>query len=724
MNEVKQVMSEPREQFESESPDSLMTGKVYSSTWRRKLFWPLVVGTILIWLIAAVGIIWLLYQYYQMSVTVSSSPTQVTQVTVAPTIAPLAPTIAAETEPTLIPTLMPTPTLPPVPTPTATQVSSAANFLAQAREALRMTLIQRDQQQAQAALDLLTQAEALDSSVANEATQLRSQLFFALDALDGTIYLTSENTSRWSLRTSDGQSLFNPIDLTISQDSLYLIDSNTLYRSTWPITNSSELVLTPILTPATRVGGYLIKEIFAVEATNTQNTVFVLDKANDLYRYDPVGGTWYLETVAAAQFNNPEPLYLNLGSYDNRIYILDPARNQIWRYPPSDAGPGVLPGVLPWLIKTGEPDVNSGIDLAVDGSVYVLQRDGTIVVYSPTEKLRFNLTVADSFCHVPGWGDLPLQPSAIFATEEGTMLHVADPGRRRVVTFDRSNGQLIRQFVAPDNLDFSTLRSIVEKDGQLLLLAGTYLYHYDLNTGLNSPPDLAGQLPVLAVQPTPDLSPNDLLPNSPVLPALLATYNFTMPLQGAQLPDRSAIYPGSRRGYRYGVHEGLDLYGKDIGIEVQVGTPVYAAGAGQVLRADVDYQEMTLVEVNTLLDEANAKHYTSAEALEKLSGRQIWLDHGHGVVTRYAHLNAIAAGITSGQTVSAGQLIGYVGLSGTPDGINGNTQFPHLHFEIRLGSAQQYYLGQWLTIEETRRAFEHIFKVPVRPAYLEFRKTE
>ncbi|MEI2692380.1 MAG: M23 family metallopeptidase [Anaerolineae bacterium] len=111
-----------------------------------------------------------------------------------------------------------------------------------------------------------------------------------------------------------------------------------------------------------------------------------------------------------------------------------------------------------------------------------------------------------------------------------------------------------------------------------------------------------------------------------------------------------------------------------------------------------------------------------SDALNKLGGRQVWIDHGDGVVTMYAHLSSIADGIVAGQSVTAGQLIGTVGVSGTPDGAAGITQFAHLHFEIRLGDQQQYYLGQWLSIEETRRAFEQIFDVPVRPAYLEFRQ--
>jgi murein DD-endopeptidase MepM/ murein hydrolase activator NlpD len=233
---------------------------------------------------------------------------------------------------------------------------------------------------------------------------------------------------------------------------------------------------------------------------------------------------------------------------------------------------------------------------------------------------------------------------------------------------------------------------------------------------------LAGQLPNLVSPPLPDLSPGDLLPNDPRLPDLLAGYNFQMPLREALLPHRSAIYPGSRRADRYGVHQGLDLYGEDIGIDMVIGTPVYAASNGTIIKADNAYQEMSLAEVNSLLAEANALHITPPETLTKLNGREVWIDHGGGVATRYSHLSAIADGLVEGKPVTAGQLIGYVGLSGTLEGISGNTEFPHLHFEIRLGPTHQYYLGQWLTIEETRHAFENIFKIPVRPASLEFRE--
>jgi murein DD-endopeptidase MepM/ murein hydrolase activator NlpD len=59
-------------------------------------------------------------------------------------------------------------------------------------------------------------------------------------------------------------------------------------------------------------------------------------------------------------------------------------------------------------------------------------------------------------------------------------------------------------------------------------------------------------------------------------------------------------------------------------------------------------------------------------------GLHIILDHGGGLVSLYAHLDAVA--VESGQAVRAGDLIGYEGSSGASSG-------PHLHFEVRREGA-------------------------------------
>jgi murein DD-endopeptidase MepM/ murein hydrolase activator NlpD len=94
-------------------------------------------------------------------------------------------------------------------------------------------------------------------------------------------------------------------------------------------------------------------------------------------------------------------------------------------------------------------------------------------------------------------------------------------------------------------------------------------------------------------------------------------------------------------GMRWGrMHEGID-------IGVGYGTPIHAAGSGRVIYAG----------------------WMSGY------GNLVAIDHGRGLSTAYGHQSRIA--VSNGQTVSQGQVIGYVGCTGHCFG-------PHLHFEVRI----------------------------------------
>lgn len=58
-------------------------------------------------------------------------------------------------------------------------------------------------------------------------------------------------------------------------------------------------------------------------------------------------------------------------------------------------------------------------------------------------------------------------------------------------------------------------------------------------------------------------------------------------------------------------------------------------------------------------------------------GRVVEISHGSDIITRYAHLNAVAEGLALGDRVSTGTVIGEVGETGT-------TTSPNLHYEVRV----------------------------------------
>lgn len=179
------------------------------------------------------------------------------------------------------------------------------------------------------------------------------------------------------------------------------------------------------------------------------------------------------------------------------------------------------------------------------------------------------------------------------------------------------------------------------------------------------------------------------------------------PIPGARVSVRDSHLPGAPRTYRGGVHEGIDWYSYGSGMKIDKNTPVYSMADGVVVRADFDYQEMTPEEREKLLEQGRKnKGQTPEPILDKLRGRSVWVQYDKGVMARYVHLDRIASNVKVGEKIRAGELIGYVGNSGTSDGAKGTNQGLHLHLDILL-------YGEWFwgnyTMQERRMILEQVF---------------
>jgi murein DD-endopeptidase MepM/ murein hydrolase activator NlpD len=113
---------------------------------------------------------------------------------------------------------------------------------------------------------------------------------------------------------------------------------------------------------------------------------------------------------------------------------------------------------------------------------------------------------------------------------------------------------------------------------------------------------------------------------------------WLMPVQGS-ISNAFGVQR-SVNGGPYGTHGGTDIVADG-------GTPVVAAAGGRVVLAQPLY----------------------------LLGNSVIIDHGAGLLTGHHHMSSIA--VTSGQEMTKGDLVGYVGTTGFSSG-------DHLHWEARI----------------------------------------
>lgn len=114
-----------------------------------------------------------------------------------------------------------------------------------------------------------------------------------------------------------------------------------------------------------------------------------------------------------------------------------------------------------------------------------------------------------------------------------------------------------------------------------------------------------------------------------------------------QVLPASLKFISSGFGYRSDPFNGSGAFHAGLDFRGPVGAPIYAAAKGKVSFAGVRSGYGNCVEI----------------------------DHGNGLMTRYAHMSAFRTRV--GQPVNAGDVIGAIGNTGRSTG-------PHLHFEVRV----------------------------------------
>jgi len=186
---------------------------------------------------------------------------------------------------------------------------------------------------------------------------------------------------------------------------------------------------------------------------------------------------------------------------------------------------------------------------------------------------------------------------------------------------------------------------------------------------------------------------------------------YVLPLPGACLPQSDGNLPNAARTYRKGKNPGFVFLNGDACVPVVYGLGVVASASGEVVKAETNYKEMSKTEFAALLKAvANG---ASAQQMDKLRGREVWIRHSGGFTTVYAHLSQIAPGIKVGTNVQMGEWIGRIGNSGTELGVQGDKGSARLLFELWDGEPDKdKFFGQDLSPQLLRAKARLQFGLP------------
>ncbi|MCA9931272.1 MAG: peptidoglycan DD-metalloendopeptidase family protein [Anaerolineales bacterium] len=460
------------------------------------------------------------------------------------------------------------------------------------------------------------------------------------------------------IRQYDNHLFFHPIGLDIAPSSIFMLDAGRVLKFDLDTPGLPQT----LLSPGDYVGNVRVLEPLDLAAMT--DGLLVLDRAGDVYLYDWQTQAWQIDRYDRPVGESSGHYYVAVAGEGNGRYLLETNYHYVRLY-----GEAVRNRLWP-LIES------RAVDVAVNGEdVFVLTQEmrgqnGILAKYRDTAYVTaFRPTV-----------DI-VQPRQVVVGE--TAVFVLDMAGQRLLALDRITGQLLQVYQTPPG---TTAFDIDEMADRWLFTAPDRLYFFDE--------------PQTQIQ----------IPGGDPLPAALFTESMwqevlsglILPIQATDLTRRDFQMPGAPRHYRLGVHQGLDFYWRP-------GTAVYAVADGVVVRAMHDYEPLTSEQLDQLRVETKTLGFTSSTAIDLYRGRQVWIQHPDGIVSRYIHLSSIVPEIIEGASVVQGQQIGAVGNSGSPASLQSKSVDSHLHFELWW---QDTYLGQFFRPVETRQLIETIFQTP------------
>jgi hypothetical protein len=298
------------------------------------------------------------------------------------------------------------------------------------------------------------------------AADQSAQAQAAIDRLDNIVRLKPQLL--WDFKSIGQQRLaMNGFSLFVLDRATNQVERLTLTAGGDSIEgNGPEHLLVPGTSINNQLPGNLLDMVWMNSSDKRQVSDLIVLHQNGLIEYNLTFGWQALEFGSNKAPANEK----RLRGFNGNLYMLDPGAGQVWRYAPR--GDGYTDAPEAYFAKPVS-NTTKAIDIAIDGSIYVLGSDGQLAKYLGGEPDTFQISGLVEPLRQPG-------VVAVDGNVSDSSLYVADQATERIVQF-RPDGKFVRQFrAAGPALDAISDMLIDEQNNRLFVISRGALYTMSL----------------------------------------------------------------------------------------------------------------------------------------------------------------------------------------------------------------------------------------------------
>lgn len=270
----------------------------------------------------------------------------------------------------------------------------------------------------------LAQKATSDAALHEEATNLLNQIQVKLDEQNSAVRIPAGKEPNFTLSG-------NNLKIIAIGANIYLIDSDGKISNF----DSRNKNITPVVTLGNSDG-----KAKDLTFSDNSNSIYIYTDASKVKQLNLSNNTLVdsLVTDTSGKWENS----VAISVFSTNLYLLDAEAGQIWKHTAGESGYAKGAAYVTKLTTS----IKGAVDLAIDGDVYVLQSDGSVVrvkksVIDPAFKLNTPPTPDDKIAG----------PQKIYAGTDSSSIYILDKAANRVLQYSKT-GAYQKQFVLDGSL--------------------------------------------------------------------------------------------------------------------------------------------------------------------------------------------------------------------------------------------------------------------------------